>query len=225
MSVQSTEMPVDRAWVQIFPRIEFGRKAVRQFLWFVALSSLAVFVVGSIKQAGIFFVLIYLCVVPGGFGVGWGLLYLFWVGKGVARDHERLLSEARAAFGQHARSSGEIQYLDVSLDTGVFTGLALAGRSLLVVQDGQLRKLFREEIRGWRWEIHSPVQLIGNGDGFTALDARLKDDRARERVNGFFVQTFDPDRPEVWLRTSREDVCRRWELILENIVDGRTAID
>ena len=225
VSTRAASPVSDQAWTEIFPPFTLGRAAAYQFLWFLLLSPLVVYYVGSLQREGGALVLGYLFVFPGALGLGWARLYMVWAGIGAHRDEKRLLLAARAAFEEHARAYGEIRHLDLSLDGGSLTGLALAGSSLLVVQDGKMRKLLQTEVRNWRWELHSPAQIISNGNGFATLEMRAKDQRARERVNGFYLPTFDPARPEVQFRTSSEEVCRRWEVILENAGSGRTAVD
>jgi hypothetical protein len=212
-------------WAELCPPFNLSSGATSQFFLFVAGSSLLVYFIGSLNREGGGLVLAYLLVFPGALGVGWFGLWLFWCAFVAHRRGKRVLSAAHDAFEEHARSYGAVHHLDDSLDGSTFTGLAVVGTSLLVVQDGRVRKFHRTELRGWRWEIRGSTQILSNGNGFETLDAVGKDIAARERVNGVYLQTFDPSRPEVHFKTSSEEVCRRWEMILENITSGRTVID
>lgn len=225
MTSVATASPADTMWTEIFPPFKTGQRAKRQFFWFLAVSPFVVYWVGSFQREGGALLLGYLVLVPGFFGLGWFFLYAIWCGIGALRDEKRLLRAARAVFEERAAEHGLIQHLDMTLDGDVFSGLALAGMSLLVVQEGRIRKLRKAEIRGWRWEVQGAAQIVGNGDVVSKLELRAKDMRERERVNGFYLQTFEPARPEVHFRTSSEEVCKRWEVILENIESGRTTVD
>lgn len=215
-------------WTQISLPVQIGMTARRQFLWFLGLSTVAVFLVGSHAEGsgyGIFLVLIYLFVIPGMLGLGWFLIFGFWVAWGMVRDEKKTLLRVRRDFEECAKGYGELVYMDVSLDSEMFTGLALAGTSLLVVQDGEMRKVLKHEVRSWRWQIDTASQLTGSTDPISRIEFRGKEKQMLEKKNGFFLLTFDPMRPELQLRTSNEEVCRRWEVIVENIAKGRTAAD
>lgn len=213
------------AWAEIYPPFSLTSGASIQFFALVAGSALLLYFIGSLNREGGALVLAYLLVFPGALGVGWFALWALWIGLVAHRRRKRILTAAHAAFEEQARSYGAVHYLDDSLDGETYTGLALAGTSLMAVQDGRMRKIHRTELRGWRWEIQGPAQIISNGNGFATLEARGKNIAARERVNGVYLQTFDPSRPEVHFKTSSEEVCRRWEVILENVTSGRTVID
>ena len=213
------------AWAEIHPPFNLTSGASIQFFALVAGSALLVYFIGSLNREGGALVLAYLLVFPGALGVGWFVLWFLWIGFVAQRRGKRILTAAHAAFEEQARSYGAVHHLDDSLDGSTYTGLGLAGTSLLAVQDGRIRKIHRTELRGWRWEIQGPAQIISNGNGFATLEARGKNLAERERVNGVYLQTFDPSRPEVHFKTSIEEVCRRWEVILENVTSGRTVID
>ncbi len=219
----------DSDWTRISPVFKLGAAASRQFLWFFGLSTLAAFTVaarsGGGLAGGLLVVLFYWLVIPGMLGVGWFYAYLFWVAFGLMRDEKRSLRRTRHDFQESAQRFGQVHYMDISLDGEEFTGLALAGTSLLVVQDGQMRRFLQAEIRTWHWRVDAPTQLMGSIDAVSKLEFKGKEKRTLEKANGFFLLTYDPMRPELQFRTSNEEVCRRWGVILQNGADGRMALD
>ena len=222
---ETSHAGTDTAWTEIYPSVNPASGATIQFFALVAASTLLVFFFGSLNREGVGLALAYLLVFPGALGVGWFFLWALWVGQVTQRQKKRIQTAANAAFREQARKYGAVQYLDDSLDVTTYTGLALAGTSLLAVQDGRFRKFHRAELRGWSWESLGPAQIISNGNGFEALLARGRDTAERVRTNGVYLRTFDPSRPEVHFKTSSEEVCRRWEVILDNVFSGRTVID
>ena len=216
------------AWRQISPRFDLGATARRHFAWFFVVTSFVVLIFGMISggfAGGLFLILGYWLVVPGLLGIGWFFIFLAWVGIGYSRDHKRTLEQVKAVFETNLQPYGPVQYMDFSLDGEVFTGIALAQSSLVVVQDGQMRKLLWQEVSSWRWEIGHTSQLVGQTDAISRLEFRGKEQRALAATNGFFLVTRDPDRPQIHFRTSSEEVCLRWQVILENIQNGSTSID
>ena len=218
----------DSRWTQILPPFELTKGGTSRFLTLLVLSTIAVYFVVSWTSGareGLPAVLAYLFVFPGVLGLGWFFFWMFCVGSVFKRNHRRILSDAQSAFEEQARRFGDVRYMDVSLDAGQFTGLALVGATLLVVQNGQMRTFSRADIRSWRWEVTSPSQLIVGSDAVSRLELRGKEQQALEKVNGFYVMTYDPLSPELHLRTSSAEICRRWEVILQNVTEGRTAVD
>lgn len=225
MTTDPTSRTTATGWSEIYPPLDKSFGATGQFFGLVAASSFLVYWIGSLNGKGESFLTVYLLVCPGALGLGWVVLWIVHGGYLATMRDRRVAKEVHAVFQERAQAYGPVHHLDSSITGDTFTGLALAGTSLLVVQDGQLRKLLRHEIRGWRWDVQGAAQFVGRGQVLDRLELQAKDRIAREKVNGIFVQTFDPARPELHFRTSSEEVCKRWEVILENIDSGRTVID
>jgi hypothetical protein len=214
-------------WTRISPPFKPGAAAQEQFSWFLVLSTMGLLVITALKAGAgtaFAFVLVYLLVIPGVLGFGWFVIYIVWMGINLRREHVRTIARIESDFRTAAAAYGPVRYLDVSVDGDQFTGLAVAGDKLLVVQDGQMRQLPRQELRSWRWAIDHPAHLIGSFDLVDRLKFRGEEQKALNVVKGVFLVTYDPDRPELQFRTSSEAVCRRWETILQNIWDNRLHI-
>lgn len=214
-------------WTRISPTFKLGAAAHDQFSWFFVLSTMGLLVVtGLTAGAGtaFAFVLFYLLVIPGMLGVGWFFIYAFWMGFNLRRERARTIARVESDFRLAAAAHGPVRYLDASIDADQFTGLAIAGDKLLVVQDGHMRQLPRQELRTWRWSVQQPGQLVGSFHFMERLKFQSDESRAMEAANGVFLTTYDPDRPQLHFRTSSEEVCRRWETILQNILDNRMLI-
>jgi hypothetical protein len=99
--------------------------------------------------------------------------------------------------------------------------------SLLVLENNRLRKLLRDEIREWRWQLEEP-RLWRKPNGTIDITHQIDNDIEIRRVtttNGFYVVTNDPTQPEILFRTNDEAACKRWATVLNNIFEGRLQID
>jgi hypothetical protein len=233
----STVTQTAAGWTRMVEDVSFSRGPRRQFWRFFWWSLPAAFLFGFIFSEGPvgrrfgdgwLFVLAWLLVCPGALGVGWWFVHRIWMGIAVPASAAKALRAAEHEVRKQVERFGAVRYLDVSVQLEAVTGLAIAGSTLLVFQDNHMRKLLRKEIAGWRWEIETPQLIQRSGHRADVFDNAQFNDEQRSRVaatNGFYIQTNDPEKPELLFRTASEEVCKRWEVVMRNIDEGRIVID
>jgi len=224
-------------WTRVVDDFSFMRGPRRQFWRFFWLSLAAAYMAGFVFSDGpigrrfgdgCVLMLAWLLVCPGALGMGWWFVHRIWMAIAIPASAAKALRAAEHEVRKQVERFGPVRYLDVSVQLEAVTGLAIAGSSLLVLQDNHMRKLARKEIAGWRWEIETPQLIQRSGHRADVFDNAQFNDEQKRRVAvtiGFCIQTNDPDKPELLFRTNSEEVCKRWEVVMRNIDEGRIVVD
>jgi hypothetical protein len=223
-------------WSRLIPDLAIGAKARSAFWRFFGITSVIVFAAGEVVHqlthdssgpSGINFLLVYWFLFPGCLGAVWWFAYTVWMHYAVDREWKRAEQDVQRAFKDAAKRYGEVRFLDTTVRLSQASGIAIAGTSLLFLQDNHWRKVARNEIRSWRWEIESPT-LRKRESGGTMVSRQMENEAEQARVaqsNGFCIVTNDPRQPELLFRTDDKATCTRWETILNNVLEGRMQID
>lgn len=218
----------------MIPAGDISSRPRRAFWRFFFATSALVVVVGVLSAPrdrglpnALTLLLAYWFFMPGCLGLGWWLAYRLWMQHEVGRAAAHATQIAQQVFREAALRQGEVKFLDVAMRLGVVSGLAVAGTSLLVLENNRLRKVLRDEIREWRWQLEEP-RLWRKPNGTIDITHQIDNDIEIRRVtttNGFYIVTNDPAQPEILFRTNDEAVCKRWATVLNNIFEGRLQID
>lgn len=198
----------------------------RKWFWTAfSISCVIAYIIGaSMNGQGGVVLGLYLIFCPGFFGFGWFIIYSVWTAAYMKFAVPTTLKALEDSIRLNVAKFGPVQFLDFKSGEHTIAAMAVVGSKLFIGHGTQLSILSRAEISKYRWDIKGATIIHGGN----ASDRFFFNQKSRAEANegsGFYIGTFDPAYPELFYQTSSEEVCRRWEMIMDNIFAGRLHID